>query len=54
MTDEQNARVVEEGCGFAWDHTVVETYRGPDGVGWVCRECGVEGWEPAKVKEEAP
>lgn len=52
MTDLSEPRDVEEGCGFTWDHDTVETYRGPDGIGWECRECGVEGWKPAEGQEE--
>ena len=43
----------DEGCGYSFDHDTVETYRGADGVGWECRRCGAEGWEPADEKEQA-
>lgn len=32
---------IQEGCGYEWDHTVVEL---GDGA-WECSECGAEGWE---------
>ncbi|QKW15418.1 hypothetical protein [Verrucosispora sp. NA02020] len=28
-------------------------YEGEDGVGWTCRRCGAEGWDPADKDEEA-
>lgn len=36
------------GCGYAYDHDVKETYRGLDGVSWVCRRCDADGWEPVE------
>lgn len=29
------------GCGWEWDHTIVEL---GDGA-WECSECGAEGWD---------
>lgn len=52
MADTTEPRDVEDGCGFVYDHTTVETYRGPDGIGWECRECDAEGWEPADENKE--
>ncbi len=39
-------------CGWSYDHDAVVTYEGEDGVQWVCRRCGGEGWEPAEGDEE--
>lgn len=36
----------EEVCGETYDHDENITYEGADGVGWECRRCGAEGWEP--------
>ena len=35
----------EETCGWSYDHVTEITYEGPDGIQWVCRRCGAEGWE---------
>ena len=40
MSDED-----EPVCGESYDHDEQITYDGPDGVQWVCRECGAEGFE---------
>jgi hypothetical protein len=47
MGDGETPETFEEGCGYSFDHDTLETYRGADGVGWECRRCGTEGWEPA-------
>ena len=52
MSDEPKAPATfDEGCGYSFDHDTVETYRGEDGVGWECRVCGADGWEPADAVE---
>lgn len=48
QTPEPSADEPEEGCGYEYDHDEVETYRGEDGVGWECRRCGAEGFEPTE------
>ena len=35
------------------EHDTYDTYRGADGIGWECRRCGAEGWEPAEETEGA-
>lgn len=37
--------VREQECGAVYEHDTVETYNGPDGVQWMCRRCGAEGYE---------
>jgi hypothetical protein len=53
MDDIQDADLPDDNeleCGYSYDHDTVETYRGEDGIGWECRRCGAEGWEPADVQ----
>lgn len=40
------------GCGWEYDHDVEVTYEGEDGVGWTCRRCDAEGWEPRDAETE--
>lgn len=40
-TVEPDEDVIEEGCGYSWDHTVRELGEGH----WECTECGAEGWD---------
>jgi hypothetical protein len=36
-------------CIDGWpEHDEDIHYGGRDGVGWVCRRCGAEGWDPAE------
>lgn len=49
--DDETPETFERGCGVSFDHDTVDTYRGEDGVGWECRRCGAEGWEPAETEE---
>lgn len=35
---------IESGCGYEWDHTIIEL---GDGA-WECSECGAEGWAEDK------
>jgi hypothetical protein len=46
--DAEAPETFDEGCGYSFDHDIVEAYRGEDGIGWECRRCGAEGWEPAE------
>lgn len=32
-------------CGEAYDHDTFVTYEDVDGIQWMCRKCGAEGWE---------
>jgi hypothetical protein len=51
MAGERDEELIDEpdsGCGVSYDHREEITYEGADGVGWICRECGAEGWEPAE------
>ncbi len=50
--DTEVPETFEDGCGYSFDHDTVETYRGEDGIGWECRRCGAEGWEPAEQNAE--
>ncbi|AHJ88366.1 hypothetical protein CG91_gp066 [Mycobacterium phage 39HC] len=44
--DEAYDRDQPEGqCGEAFDHDEEVTYDEPDGLQWVCRRCGAEGWD---------
>lgn len=37
----------EDVCGYTFDHDTETTYEGDDGIQWICRRCGAEGWEDA-------
>ncbi|MGA3562608.1 hypothetical protein [Melissospora conviva] len=44
--DELDEDVCDDGYP---EHQEEVTYQGADGVGWACRRCGAEGWEPSEA-----